>query len=119
MPIAHDLVTPLLPGGAHHKLGEIGGLESDEALHQRMSQDITQPSGSAGSPLLGGHSLCMAPNGEVSVCIISHGQTSIVGNSFDEAVEMAIVINPKGMSFPNTWWPPILRGRLSRIDVYP
>jgi MoaA/NifB/PqqE/SkfB family radical SAM enzyme len=87
----HVKVTPLLPGGAHHKLGEIGDLESDEALHQRMSQDINPslpvPQGAC---FWVGHSLCMAPNGDVSVCVISHGQAGIVGNLFDESAETVI-----------------------------
>ncbi|WP_158915225.1 radical SAM/SPASM domain-containing protein [Caulobacter sp. S45] len=87
----HVKVTPLLPGGAHHKVRGIGDLESDEALHQRMSQDIN-PSLPVprGTCFWAGHSFCLAPDGNVSVCVISHGREGVVGNLFDESVETVI-----------------------------
>lgn len=87
----HIKVTPLLPGGAHHKVAELDDLESDEALHQRMSQDINPslpvPDGAC---FWAGHTLCMAPDGNVSICVISHGHKGIVGNLFHESPETVV-----------------------------
>src|SRR3546814_17970929 len=73
-----DLVTPLLPGGAHSNVTEIGDLESDKTLYDRMLQDINPnlpvPGGSC---FWAGHTLCLAPDGKVSVCVISHGRAGV------------------------------------------
>ncbi|MDG3438998.1 radical SAM protein [Nitrospirillum amazonense] len=87
----HVKVTPLLPGGAHHKLRELDDLESDEALHRRMSQDINPslpvPTGAC---FWAGHTLCMAPDGETSICVISHGAQGVVGNLMTETAETVV-----------------------------
>ncbi|WP_145736663.1 radical SAM protein [Nitrospirillum pindoramense] len=87
----HVKVTPLLPGGAHHKIRELDDLESDEALHRRMSQDINPslpvPTGAC---FWAGHTLCMAPDGETSVCVISHGAQGVVGNLMTETAETVV-----------------------------
>ena len=84
-------VTPLLPGGAHSNVTEIGDLESDKTLYDRMLQDINPnlpvPGGSC---FWAGHTLCLAPDGKVSVCVISHGRAGVVGNLFDETPEAVV-----------------------------
>jgi MoaA/NifB/PqqE/SkfB family radical SAM enzyme len=87
----HQKVTPLLPGGVHHKVAEVADLESDEALHLRMSQDINpgQPI-PAGACFWAGHTLCLAPDGQVSVCVISHGKAGVVGNLFSQPPETVV-----------------------------
>src|SRR3546814_7318766 len=37
-----------------------------------------------------GHTLCLAPDGKVSVCVISHGRAGVVGNLFDETPEAVV-----------------------------
>jgi MoaA/NifB/PqqE/SkfB family radical SAM enzyme len=87
----HVKVTPLLPGGAHSKVAEISDLESDETLQGRMLQDINPnlpvPKGSC---FWAGHTLCLAPDGKASVCVISHGRAGIIGNLFDETPEAVV-----------------------------
>ncbi len=84
----HVKVTPLLPGGAHHKLADVSDLESDEAVHRRMDQDIN-PSLPVphGACFWAGHTLCLAPDGTVSICVISHGPLGVVGNLFTDPVD--------------------------------
>jgi radical SAM protein with 4Fe4S-binding SPASM domain len=93
----HVKVTPLLPGGAHHAVEDINDLESDEVLHQRMSQDINPrlpvPNGAC---FWAGHVLCVAPDGNVSICVISHGKQGIIGNIFTESPETVV---ERGIAF--------------------
>lgn len=93
----HVKVTPLLPGGAHHAVEDINDLESDEALHRRMSQDINPrlpvPKGAC---FWAGHVLCVAPDGNVSICVISHGKQGIIGNIFTESPETVVA---RGVAF--------------------
>jgi MoaA/NifB/PqqE/SkfB family radical SAM enzyme len=84
-------VTPLLPGGAHSNVTEISDLESDKSLYDRMLQDINPslpvPENAC---FWAGHTLCLAPDGKVSVCVISHGRAGIVGNLFEETPEAVV-----------------------------
>src|SRR3546814_16110774 len=43
-----------------------------------------------GSCFWAGHTLCLAPDGKVSVCVISHGRAGVVGNLFDETPEAVV-----------------------------
>jgi MoaA/NifB/PqqE/SkfB family radical SAM enzyme len=93
----HVKVTPLLPGGAHHDVASLSDLESDEKLHQRMMQDVNPklpvPSGAC---FWAGHVMCLAPDGKVSICIISHGQHGVIGNLFEESAEQVL---ERGLAF--------------------
>src|SRR3546814_11443033 len=63
-------------------------LESDKTLYDRMLQDINPNLPvHGGSCFWAGHTLCLAPDGKVSVCVISHGRAGVVGNLFDETPE--------------------------------
>lgn len=93
----HVKVTPLLPGGLHQAVPDTAGLESEEALHRMMSQDVNPrfpiPNGAC---FWAGHVLCLAPDGNVSICVISHGRHGVIGNLFEEAPET--VVN-RGVAF--------------------
>jgi hypothetical protein len=69
----------------------VDDLESDQALYNRMSQDINPslpvPKGAC---FWAGHTLCLAPDGQVSICVISHGRAGIVGNLFTESPEQVV-----------------------------
>src|SRR3546814_15449719 len=86
-----DCALPIFPGGAHSNVTEIGDLESDKTLYDRMLQDINPnlpvPGGSC---FWAGHTLCLAPDGKVSVCVISHGRAGVVGNLFYETPEAVV-----------------------------
>lgn len=87
----HVVVTPLLPGGAHHPVMALADLETDEGLHRRMMQDVNPrlpvPRGAC---FWAGHTMCLAPDGKVSVCVISHGREGVVGNLFEESAEAVL-----------------------------
>jgi MoaA/NifB/PqqE/SkfB family radical SAM enzyme len=93
----HVKVTPLLPGGVHQNVTSVTDLESEESLHQRMSQDInpSQPV-PQGACFWAGHTLCLAPDGKVSICVISHGMSGVIGNLFDEPPELVV---ERGLAF--------------------
>ncbi|MGJ3263267.1 MAG: radical SAM protein [Salinarimonas sp.] len=87
----HVLVTPLLPGGAHHPVMSLADLETDERLHRRMMQDVNPrlpvPQGAC---FWAGHTMCLAPDGKVSICVISHGREGVIGNLFEESAEAVL-----------------------------
>lgn len=93
----HVLVTPLLPGGAHEHLGALDDLESEENLHRRMMQDVNPrlpvPQGAC---FWAGHVMCLAPDGKVSICVISHGAEGVIGNLFEESAEQVLA---RGLAF--------------------
>ncbi|WP_372424811.1 radical SAM protein [Salinarimonas chemoclinalis] len=93
----HVLVTPLLPGGAHHPVMSLSDLETDDRLHQRMMQDVNPrlpvPQGAC---FWAGHTMCLAPDGKVSICVISHGREGVIGNLFDESAEAVLA---RGLDF--------------------
>ncbi|KAA2244267.1 hypothetical protein F0L46_01070 [Salinarimonas soli] len=50
----------------------------------------------AGACFWAGHVLCLAPDGNVSICVISHGRHGVIGNLFDEPAETVVA---RGVAF--------------------
>jgi len=87
----HVKVKPLLPGGAEHAIEQIDAMESDEALNRLVAQELSPrlpvPSGPC---FWAGHVMCLAPDGQTWICVISHGPDGVVGNLFDEPPEVVL-----------------------------
>src|SRR3546814_4091567 len=54
---------------------------------QDINPNLPVPGGSC---FWAGHTLCLAPDGKVSVCVISHGRAGVAGTLFDETPEAVV-----------------------------
>ncbi len=87
----HLRVDPLLPGGTEHQIASIGSLESDAALERMMSEELNPHIPVPYGPCFwAGNVLSMAPNGDTSICLISHGFEGVMGNLLHEEPERVL-----------------------------
>lgn len=87
----HVCVKPLLPGGAEHELEHITTLNSDSDLNRMMAEELNPKIPVPEAPCFwAGHVLCMGPDGDTWICIVSHGPKGVVGNLFSESPETVL-----------------------------
>ncbi|WP_029057863.1 radical SAM/SPASM domain-containing protein [Stappia stellulata] len=87
----YEKVKPLLPGGAEQAIDKIENLESDGTLDRMLSEEVLPHLPVPQLPCFwAGHVFCVAPNGDVSICVISHGQAGIVGNLLRDGVDRVL-----------------------------
>lgn len=87
----HVKVAPLLPGGVEHQLVSIDSLNSDDDLNRMMAEELNPRIPVPHGPCFwAGHVMCMAPNGDTWICIVSHGSLGVVGNLMTESPDLVI-----------------------------
>lgn len=87
----HVKVKPLLPGGAEQAIGRPEVLESEETLDRMLSEEVLPHLPVPERPCFwAGHVFCVNPNGDVAVCVISHGRQGIVGNLLTDGVDRVL-----------------------------
>jgi len=87
----YEKVKPLLPGGAEQAIDKVENLESDGTLDRMLSEEVLPHLPVPQLPCFwAGHVFCVAPNGDVSICVISHGQAGIVGNLLHDGVDRVL-----------------------------
>jgi MoaA/NifB/PqqE/SkfB family radical SAM enzyme len=87
----HVKVKPLLPGGAEHRIERAEVLDSDETLARMMAEEVNPNLPVPHGPCFwAGHTLCMAPNGDTSICVISHGRMGLIGNLIEETPDVVV-----------------------------
>lgn len=87
----YEKVKPLLPGGAEQAIGDVNSLESDGTLDRMLSEEVLPHLPVPELPCFwAGHVFCVAPTGDVSICVISHGKAGIVGNLLTDGVDRVL-----------------------------
>ncbi|MEM5583810.1 MULTISPECIES: radical SAM/SPASM domain-containing protein [unclassified Roseibium] len=87
----HEKVKPLLPGGAEQAIDKIDNLESDGTLDRMLSEEVLPYLPVPQLPCFwAGHVFCVAPNGDVSICVISHGAAGVIGNLLTDGVDRVL-----------------------------
>ena len=87
----YEKVKPLLPGGAEQAITDISSLDSDGTLDQMLSEEVLPYLPVPQLPCFwAGHVFCVAPNGDVSICVISHGAAGIIGNLIEDGVDRVL-----------------------------
>jgi len=87
----YEKVKPLLPGGAEQAVGDVSDLRSDGTLDRMLSEEVLPHLPVPQLPCFwAGHVFCVAPTGDVSICVISHGAAGIVGNLLTDGVDRVL-----------------------------
>ncbi|MBL6431274.1 MAG: radical SAM protein [Alphaproteobacteria bacterium] len=86
----YEKVKPLLPGGANRPSTRSRIWKATARSTACCRRRCCRIFPSATALLLGGARLCVAPNGDVSICVISHGQAGIVGNLLRDGVDRVL-----------------------------
>ena len=87
----YEKVKPLLPGGAEQAVDDVRDLESEETLDRMLSEEVLPFLPVPQLPCFwAGHVFCVAPNGDVSICVISHGAAGIIGNLLTDGVDRVL-----------------------------
>ncbi len=87
----HVKVKALVPGGAEHNITSADTLESDETLDRMVAEEVAAFMPVPQGPCFwAGHVLCVAPDGQVWICVISHGKLGVVGNLVTESAEVVV-----------------------------
>lgn len=87
----YEKVKPLLPGGAEQAVSDVKSLESDGTLDRMLSEEVLPYLPVPQLPCFwAGHVFCVAPTGDVSICVISHGVSGIVGNLLTDGVDRVL-----------------------------
>lgn len=87
----HEKVKPLLPGGAEQAIGNVESLQSDGTLDRMLSEEVLPHLPVPQLPCFwAGHVFCVAPNSDVSICVISHGASGIIGNLLHDGIDRVL-----------------------------
>lgn len=87
----YEKVKPLLPGGAEQAVSDVENLQSDGTLDRMLSEEVLPHLPVPQLPCFwAGHVFCVAPNGDVSICVISHGAQGIIGNLLTDGVDRVL-----------------------------
>lgn len=87
----HVRVKPLLPGGAEQAVTDVQHLRSDDDLGRMLAEEILPGAPVPQAPCFwAGRVFCIAPTGDVSICVISHGPSGIIGNLLEDNVDRVL-----------------------------
>ncbi len=87
----YEKIKPLLPGGAEQAVGDVRSLENDGTLDRMLSEQVLPYLPVPQLPCFwAGHVFCVGPTGDVSICVISHGASGIVGNLLTDGVDRVL-----------------------------
>ncbi|CAH1655360.1 MoaA/NifB/PqqE/SkfB family radical SAM enzyme [Chelatococcus asaccharovorans] len=87
----YEKVKPLLPGGAEQAIADVDDLQSQGTLDKMLSEEVLPYLPVPQLPCFwAGHVFCVAPTGDVSICVISHGASGVVGNLLHDGVDRVL-----------------------------
>jgi|GEM_PF-3480223 len=87
----HEKVKPLLPGGAEQAISDPSTISNDGSLDRMLSEEVLPHLPVPERPCFwAGHVFCVAPTGDVSICVISHGASGVVGNLLTDGVDRVL-----------------------------